>query len=221
MVQEHCDSILITWLTEASCTGSPCAVEIRHSTSLNIMTTEFLKLLCSSAKLDRDRGVSMLEKNVQLYDCEVFKSTENALENFMVDQSGSWEIRLGGLLGVKTLLSQCGCHIKSNKNSCSSELYEIARQQSLKLLEDKECRVRTTAGGKMSIAIWHHLVGLIMILCLPLWVWVSPEYKAIPPELHGLESTYLVYPRFQLYASIVSSDNRSSRWLTVVCRPTQ
>ena len=44
--------------------------------------------------------------------------------------------------------------------------------------------------------------------------WCSPGYQANPPELHSLESTYLVYSVFQLYASIVSSDG-SSRWLTV------
>ena len=43
----------------------------------------------------------------------------------------------------------------------------------------------------------------------------SPVHKAIPPELHSLESTYRVYPGFHLYVSIVSSDNRSSRWLTI------
>ena len=30
----------------------------------------------------------------------------------------------------------------------------------------------------------------------------SPEYKAIPPELHSLESTYIVYPGFQLYTRV-------------------
>ena len=41
------------------------------------------------------------------------------------------------------------------------------------------------------------------------------QHKAIPPELHSPESTYRVYPGFQLYVSIVRSDNRSGRWLTI------
>ena len=42
----------------------------------------------------------------------------------------------------------------------------------------------------------------------------SVEYKAIALELHSLESTHTLYPGFQLYANIVSSDIRSSHWLT-------
>ena len=43
----------------------------------------------------------------------------------------------------------------------------------------------------------------------------SVEYKAIALELHSLESTHTLYPGFQLYANIVSSDIRSGHWLTV------
>jgi hypothetical protein len=103
---------------------------------------EVLELLCSHVKLDRDRGVSSLEKILSEQEGLKSKQEEiNALLKSLVSLVESadknWEKRHGGLLGAKLVILA---------GIANNEFLETMKKKSLVLMHDNEFRVRILAG---------------------------------------------------------------------------
>lgn len=106
------------------------------------MTLEFLTTLCSQKKLDRDNGVTDLNK--YLSTCCSDKRIELENELFLLISSSSeipWETKHGCLLGAKALLSVIDLN-NEREYAFTMDIKQIARQ----LLTDIEVRVRLEAG---------------------------------------------------------------------------
>ena len=103
------------------------------------MADEVLNLLCSSAKLDRDRGVAELSKYLKTIDASLVQGLESAIEGLLCDSLAPWESRHGGLMGTKHLLL-------NETHACSDHFADISKDHAMKLLEDEESRVRLGAG---------------------------------------------------------------------------
>ena len=117
-----------------------------------------LDLLCSSAKLDRDRGVVELQKHLNETNEDGVRRIEQAVQQLLDNKDASWETKHGALMGVQELLTlglstsqrtatgvtvvrQDGSNVK-----CSDQFANVAKEYALKLLEDNESRVRLSAG---------------------------------------------------------------------------
>jgi len=119
-------------------------------------TDEILKLLCSHVKLDRDRGVISLERllsesNNKLPNQDEF---EKALTSSVQTADSNWEIKHGGLLGAKLIISA---------RSASETFLETMKKNAVFLMHDDEFRVRILAGR----LFWCYRVAVKFILtCL-------------------------------------------------------
>ena len=107
---------------------------------------EVLKLLCSSAKLDRDRGLEQLRDliDVKATDCDFIGALCSQILQLLGDSNISWESKHGALTGAKSIL----LNVKLLKDH---DLYASFHASVLKscfvLLEDDESRVRLAAGA--------------------------------------------------------------------------
>ncbi len=108
---------------------------------------ESLKLLCSSAKIERDRGAEQLKLYLKNSSDESVHLLEKALNDLFLNDGGTWESRHGALMGTRTLLS---CQF------CSDAFIEQSTDRALKLLEHDESRVRLAAG--------LHIVNSIVVI---------------------------------------------------------
>ncbi len=102
------------------------------------MSTEVLSLLCSSQKIERDKGVVELNKVLNTAGDEEVKRLEASLQSLLEDGCLAWESKHGALMGTKTLISH---------EKCSDEFALVARDFALRLLEHSESRVRLSAGA--------------------------------------------------------------------------
>lgn len=106
------------------------------------MADDAISLLCSNAKLDRDRGVEALTKFIdQTYEAGLV-SLENELIRLLIDSESPWETKHGSLMGSKAILMH---RIAAPTETFQQSIYEY----SLNLLEDDEFRVRIAAGEVM------------------------------------------------------------------------
>ena len=103
------------------------------------MADEALKLLCSSAKLDRDRGVVEISKFLKPTNGSEVPGLESLLQGLLCDSQAPWETKHGALMGTKALLL-------NETHACSDQFSEAANEFGMKLLEDEESRVRLAAG---------------------------------------------------------------------------
>lgn len=104
-----------------------------------LKTDEILKLLCSHVKLERDRGVSSLERLIddpkdKLPNQEQF---ENSLTTSVQSTDTKWETKHGGLLGAKLII------LTGNANE---KFLETMKTSAVLLMHDEEFRVRILAG---------------------------------------------------------------------------
>ncbi|ESO94206.1 hypothetical protein LOTGIDRAFT_232463 [Lottia gigantea] len=106
------------------------------------MADKVLLLLCSSAKIERDRGCVELEKFLEDKNEEEVKDFEDKLLKILSDASSSWESKHGGLMGSKSILLH---------KHCSGSFPDKIRQHSIGLLEDEEFRVRIAAGEVLGV----------------------------------------------------------------------
>ena len=106
------------------------------------MTDDILSLLCSHTKLERDKGLQVLEE--KLKDTSDFSSDsqrvtdfQNSLASLVESNDRGWEAKHGGLIGSKVLVLN---------NLGSDDFTEALRKQALRLMHDDEARVRIASG---------------------------------------------------------------------------
>lgn len=103
---------------------------------------DILSLLCSHTKLERDKGLQVLEE--KLKDTSDFSSDsqrvtdfQNSLASLVDSTDRGWEAKHGGLIGSKVLI---------RNNLGSDDFTEALRKQALRLMHDDEARVRIASG---------------------------------------------------------------------------
>ncbi|XP_077991642.1 uncharacterized protein LOC144445871 [Glandiceps talaboti] len=103
-------------------------------------TRETLELLCSTTKLERDRGQLELQRQINDANEGNLQAIEMALISCLQDSSARWEQKQGALMGSKLVVL----------NEDSSEEFALTcRLHALHLLNDSEARVRLAAGEMM------------------------------------------------------------------------
>ena len=128
------------------------------------MTVDFdeaLTLLHSHLKLERDRGLDLLKRN--LHDMKQEQQTDDIIVNLRAKILGyiepsttsTWETRQGGLLAAKLIVSS---------KLTDENFVEIVRMRAMALTDDNEARVRQTAG--INYVIFGHICALFTNLAL-------------------------------------------------------
>lgn len=103
------------------------------------MADNVLKLLSSSAKLDRDKGVLELNQLLKCENKETCDQLQEEIIRILKQSEIKWEVKHGCLMGAKAILT--------NENQTPAEQFLSEIQcHSLVLLEDAESRVRIGAG---------------------------------------------------------------------------
>lgn len=103
----------------------------------NNMVDAIIQDLCSSLKLERDKGFQNFVKHIDLAESEDIDTLEQCITKILTEEGSSWEKKHGGLMAAKALLI-------SGKSS--DDFAVDMRSQALKYLEDNEFRVRIAAG---------------------------------------------------------------------------
>ena len=106
--------------------------------------TGALELLCSSAKIERDRGAVGLHNHLREADSEGIKQLEKSMRLLLQDADAPWERKHGALMGFNELLA-LGV-TGDGALRCSDEFTVEAKKCALQMLEDSESRVRLAAG---------------------------------------------------------------------------
>ena len=101
------------------------------------MAAEVLTFLCSSQKIERDRGLAELYKFLGVAEDEEIRRLESSIQSLLEDGMSPWESKHGALMGAKALL---------NHEKCSDDFAHVTKNYALKLLEHSESRVRLSAG---------------------------------------------------------------------------
>lgn len=101
---------------------------------------DILKLLCSHVKLERDRGVSSLEKLLSEKPEGLSNQAEleSSLASLVQSTDSEWETRHGGLLGAKLVVLT---------GKASESFMEIMKKGAFVLMHDDEFRVRILSGN--------------------------------------------------------------------------
>jgi hypothetical protein len=101
------------------------------------MSDTILKELCSSLKLERDRGYQQLVAHLQGLDEEGIYNLQFDLSKILNDIESTWEAKHGALMGAKAVM----------ENGNVSDDFEIEiKRKVMDLLDDNEFRVRIAAG---------------------------------------------------------------------------
>ena len=101
------------------------------------MADSLMKLLCSSAKIERDRGVQEILLFLNETNKDQICMLEQCLNKFLNDKQSPWETKHGSLMGAKVLLKT---------GNCSNEFALILKNLALDMLDDGEARVRSASG---------------------------------------------------------------------------
>lgn len=104
-------------------------------------TEGVVSLLCSSMKLERDKGVVELEKSLPNLNTLERRLLQEHFLKLLNDSQNSWERKHGSLLGAKSLIS----YLNLDDDFDSNFIFTI-KQIAQKLLTDIEVRVRLAAG---------------------------------------------------------------------------
>jgi len=111
---------------------------------------EIVDRLCSSAKIDRDKGAVELQRFVaDESDKATIRDLEKSVLILLRDESLPWESRHGGLMAAKVLVFSE--QLPDKNKHCSEEFPVTLRDCAVKLLEDQESRVRLAAGDLMGV----------------------------------------------------------------------
>ncbi|XP_064622843.1 uncharacterized protein LOC135485045 [Lineus longissimus] len=101
------------------------------------MADEIFKLLCSSAKIERDRGLVQLQRVLKDVEVQGLTELEDRIFALLQDDSAPWETTIGALGSAKLVL----VHEHSTEDFAVKILPFAVR-----LLEDNEYRIRMAAG---------------------------------------------------------------------------
>ncbi|XP_033735448.1 uncharacterized protein LOC117323982 isoform X2 [Pecten maximus] len=111
---------------------------MRCSKRLNYnMADEIQQKLCSSAKIDRDRGYQDLLRHIHTLEEEGLCDLEQKFIHLLADSTAPWETKHGALMGSKALLLS---------GNTTDDFVVDMRAKAIDLLDDKEFRVRIAAG---------------------------------------------------------------------------
>ncbi|UYV78382.1 hypothetical protein LAZ67_16001129 [Cordylochernes scorpioides] len=100
---------------------------------------EILNLICSTMKLERDKGIAELQRNLNTTETDSIIVFINNLKSIYGQDALTWEKKLGALLATKILIP----HVK--KIDDTRFLYELVTVAQT-YLTDNEVRVRLAAG---------------------------------------------------------------------------
>jgi len=122
------------------------------------MTTEsILKLLVSTLKLDRERGIREFEAILQSQNHErklaAVEEIETKLKELVSRPDCSWEEKHGYLLAKKSLVA-------FKKDQMDSNFLSNIQNEAVRYLQDGEVRVRGVAGELLGELCKHHGVGI-------------------------------------------------------------
>ncbi|XP_078313834.1 uncharacterized protein LOC111130281 [Crassostrea virginica] len=101
------------------------------------MVDKIIEDLCSSLKLERDRGFQSFVKHVDSVENEDIAGLERNVTKLLSEEDSSWEKIHGGLMAAKALLTT---------GKSTDDFAVDMRSLALKFLEDREFRVRIAAG---------------------------------------------------------------------------
>ena len=101
------------------------------------MVDKIIDDLCSSLKLERDRGFQSFVKHVDSVENEDIAGLERNVTKLLSEEDSSWEKIHGGLMAAKALLTT---------GKSTDDFAVDMRSLALKFLEDREFRVRIAAG---------------------------------------------------------------------------
>ena len=112
------------------------------ATEPNNTQEDILNFLCSHVKLDRDRGLAALEKNLKesdgiFSDEKSLQELQNSFINLVNANGSAWEVKQGAMLGTRLVILD---------GRCSDDFCEQARLASLNVMHDDEVRVRLASG---------------------------------------------------------------------------
>ena len=106
---------------------------------------DILNRLCSSGKLERDKGAVELQRFVaDDSDKASIRELEKSVLRLLQDDTFPWESRHGGLMAAKVLVFSE--QLPDKNKHCSEEFPVKLRECAVNLLEDSESRVRLAAG---------------------------------------------------------------------------
>ena len=107
----------------------------------NVVDT--LKLLESSAKIDRNKGVELLMQLLSRTDAVIGQDIELAILTLLSKAGVSWETKHGALMGAQAILSHPTYHLSM------TDFEAEAKGHVMQMLEDLEYRVRLAAGKNL------------------------------------------------------------------------
>ncbi|XP_064483723.1 uncharacterized protein LOC135396603 [Ornithodoros turicata] len=111
------------------------------------MSADCLTLLCSATKADRDQGLQELQKYLHKAQSNEIKHLEECLFKILEEKPSSWRFKLGGLLGIKSLIS----HMKDAQYEGRAGFRDKTVAICLDFLTDSEVRVRLEAGQVLGL----------------------------------------------------------------------
>ncbi|CAN8000002.1 unnamed protein product [Ixodes hexagonus] len=111
------------------------------------MSADALKLLCSSTKLERDRGLQELQRYLASAKTSDIKCLQTTLLGLLDDSKSPWESKLGGLLGIRALV----VHLRSAQHPGDKDLSEKIVRICLEHLSHPEVRLRLEAGQILGV----------------------------------------------------------------------
>ncbi|KAK3597150.1 hypothetical protein CHS0354_038078 [Potamilus streckersoni] len=100
-----------------------------------------MSLLCSSVKLERDRGFTDLQNLLINSNDDFIRQCENLFSQMLADTSLKWESKHGALMGAKGVL----------ETKYSEDFTLTLRERALHLADDAEFRVRIAAGEVLGL----------------------------------------------------------------------
>ncbi|PIK47878.1 hypothetical protein BSL78_15253 [Apostichopus japonicus] len=104
---------------------------------MDTFTTDVVKLLHSSKKLDRDKGISQLQDKMSKLTEEEFQKLQETCLTALADKALPWEAKQGSLMATKLLLQS---------DHLTSHSWTGLRDCCISCLGEEEMRVRSEAG---------------------------------------------------------------------------
>ena len=106
--------------------------------------TEWLNLLRSRKKLDRERGLSQLKSvlETEFLEEEEKSKLESCIFDLLSSLTAPWEEKHGGLMAAGVLVP-----------TASERFCDLVKGEIPLLLEHQESRIRLAAGGFVSVAL--------------------------------------------------------------------
>lgn len=104
---------------------------------------DMFKLLESSAKIDRNKGIDLLKQFLGRTDVTTGQAIELAILTLLSKAGVSWETKHGALMGAEAILSHPTYHLSMN------DFEAKVKGHAVQMLEDIEYRVRLAAGKNL------------------------------------------------------------------------